>query len=543
MTKKLLTLTLLILSLGTFAQERIALVIGNADYQVSALSNALNDAQDITLALENLDFKVTLVENADKRAMKDAIYEFSSKLNKDTVGLFYYAGHAVQYRGENYLIPINALSSIKELRHLEDEAVRSGIVSREMAVSQSQLNFIFLDACRDNPLPAESRGIVEGLAKSQDAKGTLIAYSTSPGRTAEDGAGRNSPYTKNLLNFINTPNQPIELMLKDVKDAVSKDTEGSQLPWYESSITGNFCFKTTNDSCAETIVNIIDNPYLEDLYDLEVMDLENGDHYVGQVKDGQFNGKGVLTYKTGAKYQGEFVNSKRHGQGITTQLNGNSFEGGYLNNMRHGKGTLKWISGAQIETEWENGQRIFLLKDSYSWTGEWKNYIPDGYGLYTEVNGSTFTGTFQNGIKTGLGTSNDHYGNYYVGHWERNAENGNGLFIKSNGDKFDGSFKDGKLIKGESIKMDGIYIKGSFKNWQAHGQVFVTFPSGRTFEGTYEDGLPYYGKMTFRNGTTMEGFVKNYIFDGKVIFTDNNQNSFIQFRENGEMISSTPLTD
>ena len=137
MIKSILTFTLISLSLSLFAQEKVALVIGNADYKVSALKNALNDAQDIAIALEDLDFKVTLVENADKRTMKDAIYNFSKKLNKETVGLFYYAGHAVQYRGENYLIPINALSSIKELRHLEDEAVRSGIVSREMSARKS----------------------------------------------------------------------------------------------------------------------------------------------------------------------------------------------------------------------------------------------------------------------------------------------------------------------------------------------------------------------------------------------------------------------
>ena len=110
MIKSILTFTLISLSLSLFAQEKVALVIGNADYKVSALKNALNDAQDIAIALEDLDFKVTLVENADKRTMKDAIYNFSKKLNKETVGLFYYAGHAVQYRGENYLIPINALS-------------------------------------------------------------------------------------------------------------------------------------------------------------------------------------------------------------------------------------------------------------------------------------------------------------------------------------------------------------------------------------------------------------------------------------------------
>jgi len=518
MTKKLLTLTLLILSLGTFAQERIALVIGNADYQVSALSNALNDAQDITLALENLDFKVTLVENADKRAMKDAIYEFSSKLNKDTVGLFYYAGHAVQYRGENYLIPINALSSIKELRHLEDEAVRSGIVSREMAVSQSQLNFIFLDACRDNPLPAESRGIVEGLAKSQDAKGTLIAYSTSPGRTAEDGAGRNSPYTKNLLNFINTPNQPIELMLKDVKDAVSKDTEGSQLPWYESSITGNFCFKTTNDSCAETVVNIIDNPYLEDLYDLEVIDLENGDHYVGQVKDGQFNGKGVLTYKTGAKHQGEFLDGKRHGQGKTTQLNGNSFEGSFVDDKRHGKGELSWINGAIIETEWENGIRVYADDPTLvSLQGEiWTK----GYGIQKNKDDSHYLGYFINGKFNGQGTYIHSDGEMQKGQFLNGRLNGFGRIIMSNGDYYEGEFIDGSLPNGILFYGDGDYYEGNFKNNQMTGKgVYIHF-DGTRYEGEFENGMySGYGKLFAADGTTFDGiWEKSYSVDGVYIW-------------------------
>jgi len=157
--KKLLTIALLFFSLGAFSQERIALVIGNADYQISALKNALNDAQDIAKALEKLDFKVTLVENADKRTMKDAIYDFGDKLTKDTVGLFYYSGHAIQFQGENYLIPIKALPKIKKLRHLEDEAVRSVRVSKNMEESGSKLNFIFLDACRNNPLPANQEGL------------------------------------------------------------------------------------------------------------------------------------------------------------------------------------------------------------------------------------------------------------------------------------------------------------------------------------------------------------------------------------------------
>ena len=244
--KKLLTIALLFLSLSAFAQERIALVIGNGDYQINPLTNTLNDAQDMAKALEDLDFKVTLVQNANRRTMRDAIYDFNDKLNKDTVGLFYYAGHAAQYHGENYLIPILAMQEILEnAQYLQDEAISTNRILGGMQSSQSALNFIFLDACRNNPFKAESRGIEQGLARSQDAEGTLIAYSTSPGSTAADGTGRNSPYTTNLLKYINTPNQPIELMLKDVKKGVSNDTNGNQLPWYESSITGNFCFKTT----------------------------------------------------------------------------------------------------------------------------------------------------------------------------------------------------------------------------------------------------------------------------------------------------------
>jgi len=108
---------------------------------------------------------------------------------------------------------------------------------------------------------------------------------------------------------------------------------------------------------------VIDNPYFEGLYDLEVIDLENGDHYVGQVKDGKFNGKGILTYKTGAKYQGEFANGKKHGSGTITQLNGNSFEGNFINDKKHGKGTLRWVSGSYIETDWELGKRVYPLKN------------------------------------------------------------------------------------------------------------------------------------------------------------------------------------
>ena len=533
---KLLTLCLLLFSLSALSEEKIALVIGNADYKVGVLKNALNDAQDITEALEKLNFKVTLVENANKRVMKDAIYDFSEKLNKDTVGLFYYAGHAVQYRGENYLIPINALPEIKKLRHLEDEAVRSGIVSKEMELSESQLNFIFLDACRDNPLPAESRGITQGLAKSQNAEGILIAYSTSPGRTSEDGIGRNSPYTKNLLKQIYTPNQPIELMLKEVKNGVSKDTNGTQLPWYESSITGNFCFITTNDNCADSIVTIIDNLYFDGLYDLEAIDLDNGENYIGQVKDGEFNGKGILTYKNGAKYQGEFANGKKHGEGVITQPNGNYFKGNFVNGERHGKGTFTWINGATMMTEWIQDNRVFSAKDTYEGSYGF-NLKPSGLGLYTFTSGAYYKGQFKDGLFNGYGTHVGPKGTLYIGQFKNGLQTGNGTFLLVNGDRYQGDFVDGSLTgEGTYSSFSGDTYFGSFINDSFHGEGVLT-KKDVVLKGQFEDGkLHGLGSETLTNGNSYTGSFINGLKHGKGTWVNSEGENYEVFHSNGKLI-------
>ena len=164
---------------------------------------------------------------------------------------------------------------------------------------------------------------------------------------------------QHLLKQINNPNQPIELMLKDVKDAVSNDTNGNQLPWYESSITGDFCFKTTSEGCAK-FIRVIYDPYLEGLYDIDTLEFKNGDKYVGQTLNSLMHGKGVLTYETGIIHRGEFVEGKRHGEAIITYLNGNRFEGSFVDDKRHGKAITSYISGAEVETEWDMGEHSFL---------------------------------------------------------------------------------------------------------------------------------------------------------------------------------------
>ncbi len=228
-------------------QHRLALVIGNEAYQEEPLANPVNDANDVANALEDLGFKVILLENKELRAMEEAIEDFSRELRQGGIGVFYYAGHGVQVNGENYLVPLEAeLNRQNDTRY---EAVPLGKVLNAMEEAETQVNIVIIDACRDNPFyrrwRSGSRGsgsVRRGLAPVQSARGTLIAFATAPGDFADDGEGRNSPFTSHLLQHIKTPNLAVELMFKRVRAAVWEETNRRQTPWEQSSLVGEFSF-------------------------------------------------------------------------------------------------------------------------------------------------------------------------------------------------------------------------------------------------------------------------------------------------------------
>jgi hypothetical protein len=200
-------------SLQAATERRIALVIGNSTYTSGPLKNPVNDATDLAANLRKLGFVVTLKKNANHQEMEEAIQEFGEQLKKGGVGLFFYAGHGVQISGRNYLLPIGAKIN-KEL-DVKFQAVDAEIVMAEMDNASNGLNIVILDACRDNPLGKSFRSASRGLAMISDApKGTFITYSTSPGKVAADGSGRNSPYTESLIRHMTTPGIPIEEVFK-----------------------------------------------------------------------------------------------------------------------------------------------------------------------------------------------------------------------------------------------------------------------------------------------------------------------------------------
>jgi len=195
------------------AQERrIALVIGNGAYQSAPLRNPVNDAADIADALKRLGFSVSLKTEANQRNMKQAIRAFGKQLRKGGVGLFYFAGHGIQVKGRNYLIPIGA--EIETEPDVEYEAVDAGRVLAQMEDAGNSLNIIILDACRDNPFARSFRTGNRGLAKMDAPTGSLLAYATAPGSVASDGPGRNGLYTSALLKHMMTPGLTIEKLSK-----------------------------------------------------------------------------------------------------------------------------------------------------------------------------------------------------------------------------------------------------------------------------------------------------------------------------------------
>ncbi|MGB0748902.1 MAG: caspase family protein, partial [Magnetospiraceae bacterium] len=226
------------------AEPRIALIIGNSDYEGEALKNPANDARLIGDTLRKLDFDVKLVIDADQNTMKRAIVGFGDRLEKagpEAVGLFYYAGHGVQVNGANYLIPLN--TRIDREKDVDIEAVNAAWVLGQMEFAGNRMNIIILDACRNNPFMTRSfRSSVRGLARMDAPRGSLIAYSTSPGNVASDGEGVNSPYTAALARAMNLEGLAVERVFKETRRQVIDATGSAQTPWESSSLVGEFYF-------------------------------------------------------------------------------------------------------------------------------------------------------------------------------------------------------------------------------------------------------------------------------------------------------------
>jgi len=244
------------------AERRLALVIGNGAYRVGPLKNPVNDAQAVAAQLRALGFEVTQRENLGLRDMIETFRQFSMAARAAAVRLVFYAGHGVQVKGRNYLLPVDT-----DIRGEDEMPAKSAdlneLLDRLGAIKQG-INIFILDACRTNPFSGAEivgpdgrrlkfRGIAApGLARVDAPLGSMVAFSTAPGSVALDNpAERNSLYTKHLLETMQTPGLPIELVFKQVRLSVARETGRVQVPWESSSLTGDFCFRQGADGACK----------------------------------------------------------------------------------------------------------------------------------------------------------------------------------------------------------------------------------------------------------------------------------------------------
>ncbi len=403
---------------------RQALVIGNSAYaSAGVLRNPVNDAKAISNTLEQLGFKVTTVTDADQREMEQSIRNFGKQLRDyNGVGLFYYAGHGMQFDGENYLLPVDINPSTEtDVRY---DAVPLGKMLGQMQNAGNRMNLVILDACRNNPFARSFRTFNPGLAQVIAPEGTFISFATAPGKVAADGDGRNGLFTSKLLRHLKTPGLKLEEVFKRTAADVYRESNKKQVPWVQYAVIGDFYFVGGDTSTVEEVskrtaaevyiaslpINkakqkktpyISEDPFAKDswkktLY-ISMDNLDKADDfkvwktnkvsnrdavYIGEVRDGIPNGSGSITFAHGYKYIGGFQEGLPHttrasGWGTATSPSGKIYNGEFERGNYHGRGVLTYPDGTTADGTWNDG------KFKYRWIyGEdderYKRNVRDG---------------------------------------------------------------------------------------------------------------------------------------------------------------------
>lgn len=237
------------------AGRRVALVVGNDGYSgTSALHNAVADAVAIEQALRGLGFAVNVVRDATQEAFERAVDRFVNNVQPGDVALFYYSGHGLEVRGENYLVPVDFAA--QDEVQVKRRAVAAAEIEERLQARGARVRILVLDACRDNPFRAV-RSTSGGLGAMAEARGALIAFATAPGRTASDNpSGRNGLFTQELLAVLREPGLTVSEVFRRVRERVDRASGARQTPWVADGLIGDFAFTLPPDSPATALPNV-----------------------------------------------------------------------------------------------------------------------------------------------------------------------------------------------------------------------------------------------------------------------------------------------
>jgi uncharacterized caspase-like protein len=539
------------------AADRVALLIGNNQYATTPLRNAVNDARDLGEALKELGFHVIVRENASRRDMIAGIREFGQALEGANTALFFYAGHAMQFKDRNYLVPIDAAMGSEE--DVTFFSVEIGQVFDRMDRARTRFNFLILDACRDNPFAASFKLTSSGLAQMSAPSGTLIAYATSPGSVAADGFGRNGIYTKHILQNIKVPDLPAEIMFKRVREGVERETRRLQTPWDSSSLKGDFVFASGGRAAgaqapaagpsADTTLQI------EREFWVSVRDSNRpGDvqAYLDKYPNGNFTAlaknrlEALLRPTRVASVPAKPAVTEGAAPASTPAASGAMRDPNPIPTAAppsvggepvkaepaaveapaeppKAPGEPAVVAAAapassaaaapaprkppdtQPGREIAPGVREIAFADGAIYRGAMRGSTYHGKGEYVSKE-FKYQGDFRDGIKQGEGVYVWENGDRYEGTFTADRADGRGKYHFANGDTYEGEVRAGEILgRGTYVAKNGDVFEGSFVGGKPHGIGIYRFATGDRYEGEMDQGrLQGRGRYFNKNGDRIE---------------------------------------
>ncbi len=546
------------------AADRVALLVGNNQYAATPLRNAVNDARDLSEALKELGFTVIVRENASRREMIEGIREFGQALEGASTALFFYAGHAMQFKDRNYLIPIDAAMGSEE--DITFFSVEIGQIFDRMDRARTRFNFIILDACRDNPFAASFKLTSAGLAQMSSPSGTLIAYATAPGSVAADGYGRNGIYTKHILQNIRVADLPVEIMFKRVREGVERETRKLQTPWDSSSLKGDFAFNASGARTAtasapgsgpsadttlgierEFWVSVRDSNRAEDIR--AYLDKYPNGNFAALAKNRldallrptRVAGVDAAPSRTGnqpagprdpspepSAMQGLARAEERPVQRpvVTAAAPHSSLPPSGSSSAVTAPATTAPAAAMTLPPlalpkpaepplpgrEIAPGVREVTFADGAIYRGAMRGSSLHGKGEYVSKS-FKYEGEFSDGLKQGRGVYAWDNGDRYDGKFTNDRPDGNGKYHFANGDSYEGEVRAGVIIgRGTYASKNGDVFEGSFAGGKPHGVGVYRFASGDRYEGEMDQGrLQGRGRYFAKSGDRIE----SAFLDGK----------------------------
>ena len=557
----LVALAAAVLPAGAAPNDRVALLIGNNKYGTAPLRNAVNDARDLADSLKDLGFRVIVREDATRKEMIEAIREFGQALEGANVALFFYAGHGMQFKDRNYLIPIDiAMGSEEDVTFFALDVQQ---VFDRMDRARTRHNFIILDACRDNPFASSFKVTNAGLAQMSAPSGTLIAYATAPGALAQDGFSRNGMYTKHILQQIKVPDVPVEIMFKRVREGVERETLKRQTPWDSSSLKGDFAFNATAERAAASkggtspsadVTLTLEREFWASAR--ESNRPEDIQAYLDKYPSGTFAplARNRLQSLAAARPadpvkvaaappierkaeppkpepvkaepprpepakmeppKPEAPKSEPPKVEATTEAKVEPKADPKPEPPAPAAADKPVVVAAAAPTapkddgpgrELAPGIREVTFPDGAIYRGGLRGTLLHGKGQYV-TKAFKYDGEFKDGLKEGVGTYVWENGNRYEGPFTKDAPNGIGKYDFANGDTYTGEVKAGALTgRGTYVTKSGDTMEGTFVDGSLHGVGIHRFASGDRYEGELARGKPHgKGRYIGQDGHRVEG--------------------------------------